>query len=98
MKITNPTKKDIEVCIFGVDYRLPAEGYVDRVPTKTAEYWKVQLHNFVILEEDVDEAQITKKEEVVVETKVEETKVEEVKEPEVKEAKKESKPKTKNTK
>lgn len=52
MKIKNPTSSNIEVLINGTEYKLPADGELLGVNEDVAKYWKDNLHNFLILENE----------------------------------------------
>ncbi len=81
MIVTNPTKENIEVQIFGVTYKVQAGESLKNVLAEAAKYWHKELHNFIQLSED------GAKVEPVVEKKVEDIEVE-PEEKEVKEVKK----------
>ena len=50
-KITNPTENEISVSIFGHKYTL-APGASMTIRSEDAEYWKNQLHQFIVIEEE----------------------------------------------
>jgi len=84
MKVINPTDKSITIRHLGVDYTIEAESSLSNVPAETAKYWKESLHNFVEVEEDIEEV-----EKIIEETKEKSV----VSAPEVKEEKPKAKSK-----
>lgn len=77
MKVKNPTNEEITVQIKGLTYIVKAEGELSNVPAEHAEYWKNNLHNFIIIEKE--NSKVTSKVKEVIEEVIEEVK-EEVKE------------------
>ena len=65
MKIKNPTDQDIEVQIFGVTYKLPANGELPGVREDAAEYWKTRLHGFIGVEAETPKTKKEEKEDVI---------------------------------
>lgn len=61
MILRNPTPNEIKVQIEGVHYTLPANGELKGVPDAHGEYWKVNLHQFIEVEPEDTEEEITKK-------------------------------------
>lgn len=73
MIIKNPTNSDITVQIKGVQYTVLAESSLKNVPEQVALYWKLNLHPFLELQEEVFSSPETVEEikEAVEETTVE---------------------------
>lgn len=56
MIVKNPTDKQIEVRIYGENYVLPANGQIDNISEKAAQYWKEHLHEFIVVKDYIEAA------------------------------------------
>ena len=61
MKVINPTENEITVRICGVDYTLPAKGELTGVPSEHAVHWRNRLHEFIKIEPEGNDENITLK-------------------------------------
>ncbi|NHZ84757.1 MAG: hypothetical protein GWP19_02630 [Planctomycetia bacterium] len=55
MKIKNPTKDTIKVQINGNIYEIEGNGELFDIPQVDAEYWKKNIHHFMIISEENEE-------------------------------------------
>lgn len=58
MIVKNPTDNDISVQINGHQYTVKAKDQIANVSATDAAYWKVKIHTFIEIEEEV--AQVAK--------------------------------------